>query len=127
MDYYRHTQRRAKFKKLGVDAGKATITFEVGGDELYTLPTLALLVGEKCALDISSDQQVLLLDAGTGEVIDQEPDEDQMTIDDEIEEGAEDEPEEDDDSEGEADLPPAAQEYVPDDELDAIFGTESAA
>ena len=126
-DYYRHTQVRASFTDCNVKAGKIVLKFEVGADDRYTLPTLALLTGEKVTLDIASNQQVLLLDQGTGEIIDQEPVEDQMTIDEEIEEGADDEPEEDDDSEGQADLPPAAQEYEPDDELDDIFGAESAA
>ena len=118
MSFYRHTQVRATFKKLGVDSGKAVISFEVGGDSLYTLPTLALMVGEKVELDISSDQAVLMLQENTGEIIDQE-DPDQMTIDDT-------EAVEADDDEDE-DLPPAAQEYEPDDELDDIFGAESAA
>ena len=124
-DYYRHTQVRASFTDCNVKAGKIVLKFEVGADDRYTLPTLALLTGEKVTLDIASNQQVLLLDQGTGEIIDQEPVEDQMTIDEEIEEGADDEPEEDDDSEGQADLPPAAQEY--DAELNDIFGAESAA
>ena len=117
----------ATMTKCIIQAGKAVVQFEIAGDQLYTLPTLALLTGERVTLKIESAQTVLLLNDGTGEIIDQEPTEEQMTIDDEIEEGADDEPEEDDDSEGEADLPPAAQEYEPDDELDDIFGTESAA
>lgn len=126
MSHYRHTQVRANFTDCNIKGGKIVLKFEVGADDRYTLPTLALLTGEKVTLDISSDQAVLLLEASTGEIIDQEPGEDQMTIEDGIEEGAGDEPDEDDDSEGEADLPPAAQEYAPDDELDAIFGADAA-
>ncbi|MBQ9042337.1 MAG: hypothetical protein IJ111_05920 [Eggerthellaceae bacterium] len=128
MSHYRHTQVRASFTDCNIKGGKIVLKFEVGADDRYTLPTLALLTGEKVTLDISSDQAVLLLEASTGEIIDQEPDEDQMTIDEaeDLEKGEADEPEEDDDSEGEADLPPAAQEYAPDDELDAIFGADAA-
>lgn len=121
-DYYRHTALRARFKKLGVDAGKATVTFEIGGDELYTLPTLALLVGEKVRLDIESDQQVLLLDGGTGEVVDQEPEAEQMRIEEGEPQAEEGEPD-DDGEQGAEGLPPAAAAY---DELDEIFGSDAA-
>lgn len=117
MTYYRHTQVRASMTKCNIQAGKAVVQFEIGGDELYTLPTIALLTGEKVTLDISSDQAVLLLDAGTGEVID---DAEQMQIDEELEEEpAEEEPEEEADE-----LPPAAAAY--DEELDEIFGADAA-
>jgi len=116
MSFYRETQVRATFKKLGVDANKASITFELSGDSMYTLPTLACMTGEKVELKIQSDQTVLLLNEGTGEVIDQE-NPDQLTID---------EAEEADDGD-EEELPPAAQEFEPDEELDDIFGKESAA
>lgn len=96
MAYYRHTEMRAKFAKLGIQAGKAVLTFEVGGEELYNLPTLALLTGEKVRIDIESDQSVLLIEEGTGEV-----QEEQETVE---------EPE----TEQEAD--------AFDDDLDAIFG-----
>lgn len=123
MSHYRHTQVRASFTDCNVKAGKIVLKFEVGADDRYTLPTLALLTGEKVTLDISSDQAVLLLDAGTGEVVDQEPSEGQMAIEDAT--GGEPDGEEADDTEGEAGLPPAAQEYEPAGELDEIFGPEA--
>lgn len=119
MGFYRHTNLRATFKKLSVDAGKATIAFEVGGDELYTLPTLALLVGEKCVLDISSDQAVLLLEEDTGEVFDGGAGRTRTE-----EEGAQADEDEADAGEGGPELPPAATAY--DEELDDIFGPDAA-
>lgn len=118
-DYYRSTSVRARFKKLGVDAGKATATFEVSGEDLYTLPTLALLVGERVRLEVESDQQVLVLDAGTGELEGPVADDGQMEIEEERDDG-------DEDGGDWPDLPPAAREYSPDDELDEIFGSEAA-
>lgn len=122
MTHYRHTQVRASMTKCNIQAGKVVVQFEIAGDELYTLPTIALLTGEKVTLDISSDQTVLLLEASTGEIID---DPEQMQIEtEEPEEVQADEEQADTDTEGD-ELPPAATAY--DDELDEIFGTDEAA
>ena len=117
--YYRHTNFRASFTRCNVQAGKAVLTLEIGGDELYNLATLARMTGEKVRVDIESDQQVLLLNEGTGEIIDNP---EQMQI--ETEEVPADEEEADADTEGQ-DLPPAATAY--DEELDEIFGNDEAA
>ena len=114
--FYRHVNLRATFTKCNVQAGKAVITFEVGGDELYQLSTIALLTGEKVRLDIESDQTVLLVE--TGEVVESVPG--QMQI--ETEEAPDEEA--DTDTEG-PELPPAATAY--DEELDEIFGADDAA
>ena len=116
MGYYRETRVRANFTDCNVKAGKIVLKFEVGGDDRYTLPTLALLTGEKVTLEISSDQQVMLLDAATGEIVDNETEQPPIELeqeDGEASEGAEEE-----------ELPPAAQAY--DDELDEIFGADAA-
>lgn len=118
MTYYRSTQVRALMTKCNIQAGKAVVQFEIGGEELYTLPAIALLTGERVTLDISSDQTVLMLNEGTGEIIDSP---EQMQI--ETEEVPADEEGADTDTEGQ-DLPPAATAY--DEELDEIFGTDAA-
>ena len=70
MAYYRHVEIGASMTKCSIQAGKAVLQFEVNGDSLFNLPTLALLTGEKVDLSISSRQGQLLI-ADTGEVADE--------------------------------------------------------
>ena len=68
---------RATFTGCNIK-NKVVMQFELDGEYRGALPALSLMTGTPCMLRLSSDQQVLFVDKGTGEVI--EPDENQTAI-----------------------------------------------
>lgn len=63
---------RATFTGCNIKSGKVVMKFELDPECRGALPHLAMMTGTPCMLTLSSDQQVLFVDRGTGEVIDDE-------------------------------------------------------
>lgn len=61
---------RATFTGCNIKSGKVVMQFEHDPEYRGALPHLAMMTGTPCMLTLSSDQQVLFVDRGTGEVID---------------------------------------------------------
>lgn len=63
---------RSTFTGCNIKSGKVVMQFELDPEYRGALPALAMMTGTACMLTLSSDQQVLFVDRGTGEVIDDE-------------------------------------------------------
>lgn len=86
---------RACFTGCNIKSGKTVMQFELDPEHKGALPQLAIMTGTFVTLELASDQTVMFVDTGTGEVLD---DQDGDFAD---------EPDEDDPYQ----LPPAAYEY----------------
>ena len=87
---------RACFQGCNIKTGKTVMQFELDPEHKGALPQLAMMTGTFVTLEIASDQLVIPVDTGSGEVI--EGQEEAFADDDEDEDGS-------------YQLPPAAYEY----------------
>lgn len=87
---------RACFTGCNIKSGKTVMQFELDPEHKGALPQLAIMTGTFVTLELTSDQTVMFVDTGSGEVIDGQ--EEAFADDDEDEDGS-------------YQLPPAAYEY----------------
>ena len=87
---------RACFQGCNIKTSKTVMQFELDPEHKGALPQLAMTTGTFVTLEIASDQLVIPVDMGSGEVLDGQ---DEAFADD------------DEDEDGSYQLPPAAYEY----------------
>lgn len=86
---------RACFQGCNIKTGKTVMQFELDPEHKGALPQLAMMTGTFVTLEIASDQLVIPVDMGSGEVLD----------------GQEEAFTEEEEEDGAYQLPPAAIEY----------------
>lgn len=62
---------RAGFANLNIKAGKTVLQFELDAKSVNDIPRLAQFTGKPVNLEISTDQEVLFVNGGTGEISDE--------------------------------------------------------
>lgn len=62
---------RAGFPNLNIKAGKTVLQFELDAKSVNDIPALANFTGKPVNLEISTDQEVLFIHEGTGEIADE--------------------------------------------------------
>lgn len=62
---------RAGFSNLNIKVGKTVLQFELDAKSVSDIPTLAHFTGKPVNLEISTDQEVLFIHEGTGEIADE--------------------------------------------------------
>lgn len=104
-------QVRACFTGCNIKSGKTVMQFELDPEHKGALPQLAMITGTFVTMELTSDQLVIPVDTGTGEVIDGQ--EQAFAEECEVIDGQE--LSEDGEDEGAYQLPPACYEFEDED------------
>lgn len=64
------TEVRAVFACCNIKSGKVVLQFELDGEDRSKLPDLAVMTGGAVVISVGNAQQVLFVDAETGELVD---------------------------------------------------------